>query len=116
MFSILPIINMCLININIIYQYIYYIELGLGLGLMPSYNRRGVWGRKRPQVRFNMALLSNVLSTSNYQYVYLINLNIIFSICVYYIDLGLGLGLMPFYDRRRGLGGGSVPRLGLIWP
>ena len=37
-----------LININIIYQYLYYIELGLGLGLMPSYDRRGVWGAEAP--------------------------------------------------------------------
>ena len=62
-----------------------------------------------------MVLLSNGKNTSNYQYVSLININIIFSIYILY-RVRVRVRANAVLRSPGGLGGGSAPRLGLIWP
>ena len=62
-----------------------------------------------------MALLLIVLYTSNKQYAFLININIILSIYILY-RVRVRVRANAVLRSPGGLGGGSAPRLGLIWP
>ena len=102
-----------LININIILSI--YIQSRVRVRANAVPRTPGRLGRKRPQVRSNMALLLIVLYTSNNQYAFLININIILSIYILY-RVRVRVRANAVLRSPGGLGGGSAPRLGLIWP